>query len=148
MLLLHYAMAAHENLDMDDIPYLVSKQIIYSALSMILCCTAAGRNEASTVHISDAAQAYVLAIQHATPGSIYHTASGSATGEQIAAAIATKHQLKVTSIPRAEADELYGPILGIFFAMNNVNDSSKAQRELGWRPRVHNFLDSLAGKGQ
>lgn len=58
----------------------------------------AGNNVLANLHVSDAAQLYVLTLQHAHPGAIYNAANGLATNRQIAEAIAEKHGLKTQSI--------------------------------------------------
>ena len=101
------------------------------------------------MHVEDVAALYLLAVKHAKAGSIYHAASGQATGKQIAKAIASKHNLEARRVSRAESDEMYGQVLGIFFfSLQNLNDSHRAISELGWQPRSNSslFLDSLACK--
>ena len=108
-----------------------------------------GTNETSCVHVADAAQLYLQALQHATAGSLYHGASGFATNKQIAEAIAAKHSLGIKSISTSEAAELYGDVLALFFSLNIVTDSTKAEREMQWRPKHDSahFLDCVAGRG-
>ena len=111
-------------------------------------CHHAGANLLPNLYVDDAAQAYVLAMKHATPGGIYHAAGGSATNRQIAEAIAEKHGFKTQSLTKAEAEQVYGPFLSFFFAKTNRPDCSKAKAELHWQPKYDSshFLKCVAGK--
>lgn len=80
---------------------------------------AAGNNVLANLHVSDAAQLYVLTLQHAHPGAIYNAANGLATNRQIAEAIAEKHGLKTQSISTEAASEVYGPFIAKVFARQN-----------------------------
>lgn len=113
----------------------------------VRCCSA-GSYAASTVHVEDVASLYVLAVKHGKAGSLYHGTNGSATGRQIAEAIASKQGSEAKSAPSEEAQQLYGPVLALFFTMTNLNDSKKARSELQWQPKLDIFLDSVAGKVQ
>ena len=106
----------------------------------------AGSHETVNVHVEDAGSLYVLALQHAKAGSIYHCANGTASGKQIAEAIAVKHSLGVHSISADEASQLYGPFLAQVFNMNNLIASNKARTELNWQPKYDLFLQYVAGK--
>ncbi|KAK9809484.1 hypothetical protein WJX73_002791 [Symbiochloris irregularis] len=57
-----------------------------------------GQNEASNVHVDDAAQLFICALKHAKPGSLYNGASGVASGREIAEAIANKHGLPASDL--------------------------------------------------
>lgn len=107
----------------------------------------AGDNRASAVHVEDAARAYVLALEKATPGAIYHLADGSGpTFRQIAHAVSDNLGVPIQSVDRAEAEAVWGPGLTAFFTISNQLDASKARRELGWEPAPGrpSLLDDLA----
>ena len=108
----------------------------------------AGEYAASVVHAEDAAQLYLQALQHAKAGQVYHCTDGSATGQEIAQAIAAKHKLPVKSISKAESEAIWGPVLSLFFTMASLDGSSKARKELAWRPRHEpaEFLQAVAGQ--
>ncbi|KAK9796648.1 hypothetical protein WJX73_008369 [Symbiochloris irregularis] len=109
--------------------------------------TGDGKYEQSNVHVEDAAAAYVLALQHGKPGSIYHIASGKHSGKELAEATARKLGIQSRGISPEEAAEVYGSLMSIFFALNIVMDSSKARRELHWVGRypASAYFDAIAG---
>lgn len=108
----------------------------------------AGANQSPNVYVDDCAQAYVQALQHGKPGSVYHVANGFATGKQVAEAIAAKHSLPVKSITQEEAAPLYGPFLTYAFSKDNKPDTSRARTELHWQPQHGSdyFLECVAGR--
>ena len=139
-------MHAHKNMYAGSVLVRLTGQPHTSILTLGSCVV--GSYGASAVYVEDAAALYLLATKHAQAGHIYHAASGQGTGKQIAEALAVKHKLEAKSISRAENDTLYGPELGMFFAVENLNNSQKALRELGWQPKSDSafFLSCLSGK--
>ncbi len=72
----------------------------------------AGANKVSAVHVDNAAQLYVLALERATAGSIFHVASQSGiTVRAMAEAISRTVGCRTQSITMAEATAAWGPTL-------------------------------------
>lgn len=91
----------------------------------------------SVVHVDDVAELYVLGLERGSAGSAYHAVSSSGiTVRGIAEAIARLVGCRAEGISKEEAREFWGPALTTFFSMNNQVSSSKAERELGWKPQV------------
>lgn len=91
----------------------------------------------SVVHVDDVAELYVLGLERGSAGSAYHAVSSSGiTVRGIAEAIARLVGCRAKGISKEEAREFWGPALTTFFSMNNQVSSSKAERELGWKPQV------------
>jgi nucleoside-diphosphate-sugar epimerase len=98
---------------------------------------AGGANRTSAVHVDDAADLYLLALEKATAGSLYHgAAEHGVTAHALAEAVARAGGYKTESVSRDEALTLWGPQMVAFLSINNQIDSSKAAAELGWRPRA------------
>ena len=110
------------------------------------CYIDAGENRFSSVHVEDAATAFVLALRHAPAGSLYHLSDGfDASARQIAEAVASNLGLSANSVTREGALEIFGPSLTTFFEMNNRLNPQKAISELGWKPEERmNILEDIA----
>lgn len=95
----------------------------------------AGDNQASAVHVEDAAQVYRLALEAAPAGSIFNVATQSGiTGKAIAQAIGTALNCPTESISFAQAEAQFGTVLATFLSMNNQVSAAKAIAQLGWQP--------------
>lgn len=96
-----------------------------------------GANKSSAVHVQDAADLYLLALAKAPAGSLYHgAAEHGVTARALAEAVARAGGYNTGSVSREEALALWGPKMVAFLSINNQVDSSKAVRELGWKPRA------------
>lgn len=94
-----------------------------------------GSNKVSAVHVDDAAQLYLLALEKAPAGSIFHAATQSGiTAKAMALAIGRAVGCKTKSISMEKATAILGPVLTAFMSMNNQVSASKAMTELGWQP--------------
>ena len=104
-----------------------------------------GANRASSVHVEDAATAYVLALESAPAGSLYHLSDGfDASAKQIAEAISQNLTVPAISTTFEIAEEIFGTGLAHFFSMNSRISADKIKRELGWSPRAdHNILEDI-----
>jgi len=95
-----------------------------------------GGNRWALVHVDDAAELYVAALD-APAGSVYLGVGGvNPTSREIALAVAASAGLdgKVVSITRAQARDRMGAVADAF-ALDQQFTPAKAQRELGWTPR-------------
>ena len=91
----------------------------------------------SVVHVDDAAELYIQALQYGKPGSIYHAVSESGiTAKAIAEAVARMLGYKVAAMSKEEAIQAWGIAVATFFSLNNQVSCSKAEQELGWKPSV------------
>src|SRR5690606_30607789 len=90
------------------------------------------------VHVLDLAAAHVLAIESIDPGSGRAYNLGSGTGFSVREVIDTCRAVTGHAIPEVVAPRRAGdpPVL--------VADSSKARRELGWRPRYDDLAEIVA----
>ncbi len=96
-----------------------------------------GNASISAVHVKDAAELYLLALQQPASG-IYHCADRqSPTVKQLAEAIARGIGLSciTKSVTSEVAAQRLNPFLALFLSMNNRLSSQRAQQELGWQPQ-------------
>ena len=96
-----------------------------------------GENRWSTVHIEDVADAYLLALDTARPGSFFFIENGETSFKSIVASIARllggKRAAEGWSIDEAIAE--WGP-MAVWFSLggNSRVNADKARRMLGWKP--------------
>lgn len=107
----------------------------------------AGDNLWSLVHVDDLADLFVLAVEKAPGGELFHAAARSGIRTRdIAAAISRGVGLggRTVALERAElADALGAPPLADYWSTNSQISGEKARRELGWEPRHLDVLDEL-----
>jgi nucleoside-diphosphate-sugar epimerase len=91
----------------------------------------------SVVHVDEAVELYIQAMQNGKAGSIYHAVSESGiTSKAITEAVARMLGCEVAEISKQEAIQAWGMAVATFFSLNNQTSCSKAERELGWKPSV------------
>lgn len=91
----------------------------------------------SAVHVDDAAELYIQALQYGKAGSIYHAVSESGiTAKAISEAVAQMLGYKVAAMSKEEAIKAWGIAVATFFSLNNQVSCSKAEQELGWKPSI------------
>lgn len=100
----------------------------------------------SNVHVEDLADLYLLAIDHADPGSIFYAASGLLSFKEIAVTIAETLRLSsaVKSWTMEEAIQEWGEMMSrTAYASNCRVSSRKAERLLNWQPSRPALLEYL-----
>lgn len=108
-----------------------------------------GEARTSTLHVEDAARAYVLAAERPDASGVYHVAAeASPNVRQIAEAVAKAvGGVPVVSVDYEEAAGLLDPFTASFLLLNNRLDSSRIRRELGWIEHHQNSLLEDVGGG-
>jgi nucleoside-diphosphate-sugar epimerase len=91
-----------------------------------------GSKRVSAVHVEDAADLYVLALETGTAKGLYNASAENVSLKDLSEAIARLLGVKAKSISTQEAKSQFGALFG-FLSISNRLDASKAQRELGWR---------------
>lgn len=106
---------------------------------------APGDHQVSAVHVDDVTQLYVLAMEQAPAGSIFHAATESGISEKaIALAISRKIGSKAEGISFESAISKWGRGIATFFSINNQVSASKAVQHLGWKPQAKlSLLDDI-----
>ena len=86
------------------------------------------------VHVLDAARLFLLAAQHADPGTIWHAVTEEGVSVRaIAEVIGQRLNLPIRSIDAANAPEHFG-FLGYFLGLDSPASSAITQQKLGWHP--------------
>ena len=104
-----------------------------------------GENRWPFVDVDDLAQLYVLALQKAPPGSLYHGAQGpSYRVREVAeaASIGAGAKGKTQATPLDEARKTMHAFADALVLDQQVS-GEKARKELGWSPRAGSVLDDL-----
>lgn len=95
-----------------------------------------GEHVWSTVHIDDAVDGYVLALEKSPAGSSYYLENGEANFQAITASIGKLLGMQNSSWNIAEAIAEWGPQASWFaLGSNSRIRADKARRMLGWQPK-------------
>ncbi|HEY8561925.1 MAG TPA: SDR family oxidoreductase [Pyrinomonadaceae bacterium] len=102
-----------------------------------------GAQRVSAVHVEDAADLYLLALDTSTAKGLYNVAAESVSIKEISEAAARLLGVKAKSIPAEQARAQFGKMYD-FLSINNELDAAKARRDLRWSPRdYHSILDDI-----
>ncbi len=103
----------------------------------------AGDQRVSAVHVEDAADLYLLALETSTAKGLYNVAAESVSLKEMNEAAARLLNIKAQSISAEQAREQFGKMFD-FLSINNQLDSAKAKRDLRWSPNsYHSILDDI-----
>ncbi len=95
-----------------------------------------GENSLCAAHVDDVVSAYMLALHKGEAGDIFQLcAEPDVPVKIIAEAIGRTLKVPAQSITREEANEVFGEVVSMFFAMNNRASGEKAMEKLGWLPQ-------------
>jgi len=94
-----------------------------------------GAEKVSAVHVEDAADLYVLALETSTAKNLYNVSAETVSLKDLNEAVARLLDVKAKSVSTEEAQKQLGAMFG-FLSINNQLSSEKAWRELGWKAAV------------
>jgi nucleoside-diphosphate-sugar epimerase len=98
-----------------------------------------GDQKVSAVHVEDAADLYLLALETSTAKGLYNVAAESVSMKEINESAARLLNVKAKSIGTDEGRKQFGKMFD-FLSINNQLDAAKAKRELGWSPSSYNSI--------
>lgn len=102
-----------------------------------------GEQKVSAVHVEDAADLYLLALETSTAKRLYNVAAESVSLKEMNEAVARLLDVPAKSISREKAKEQFGKMFE-FLSINNQLSSEKARRDLKWLPNSYNsILDDI-----
>ena len=102
-----------------------------------------GAHRVSAVHVEDAADLYLRALETSTAKRLYNVAAESVSMKEISEAAARLLGVKAKSISTDEARGQFGKMFD-FLSINNELDATKAKRDLRWSPRdFYSILDDI-----
>jgi nucleoside-diphosphate-sugar epimerase len=91
-----------------------------------------GSKKVSAVHVEDAADLYVRALETSTAKGLYNVAAENVSFRELSEAVARLLDVKAKSISNEVARTEFGALYD-FLSIGNQLDASKAQSELGWK---------------
>ncbi len=98
-----------------------------------------GGKRVSAVHVEDAADLYVLALEISTAKNLYNVSGETISLRDLSDAVARLLDVKAKSVSIDDAQKQFGAMFG-FFSISNQMSSEKAMRDLGWKPRAHTTI--------
>jgi nucleoside-diphosphate-sugar epimerase len=90
-----------------------------------------GEHKVSAVHVEDAADLYLIALETSTAKGLYNVAAESVSMKEISESIAQLLNIKAKSISTEKARSQFGKMYE-FLSVNNQLDATKAKRDLKW----------------
>lgn len=104
-----------------------------------------GLNVWSNVHISDVADLYALALEHAPAGSLFYAENGESSMKSTVEAISRMlgQGGRAEDWPIAAAVEALGPGAHLTFGSNSRVQAQKARKVLGWAPKGPALTDEI-----
>jgi len=90
-----------------------------------------GSQTVSAVHVEDAADLYLLALETSTAKGLYNVAAESVSMKALNEAVARLLNIKAKSISAEKAKEQFGKMFD-FLSINNQLSAEKARRDLKW----------------
>lgn len=90
-----------------------------------------GEQRVSAIHVEDAADLFIAALEKGTAKGVYNVAAESVSMKNLNSAIAGLLDIKTKSISIEKGGEQFGK-MGEFFSMNSQLDASKIKRDLDW----------------
>lgn len=95
-----------------------------------------GSNRLSCVHVEDAADLYVLALDKAPAGSLYNVANDmTVSSRELSEAIASAAQIhSVESTTLEQFSQLVHPFVALLLSMNNAITGKAAKQDFNWSP--------------
>ena len=91
-----------------------------------------GEQKVSAVHVEDATDLYLLALETSTAKGLYNVSAENVSLKELNEAVARLLNVKAKSISAEKAREQFGKMFD-FLSINNQLDAAKARNQLGWR---------------
>jgi nucleoside-diphosphate-sugar epimerase len=102
-----------------------------------------GAHRVSAVHVEDAADLYLLALETSTAKGLYNVAAENVSMKELNEAVGRLLNVKAKSVSTERAKEQFGKMFD-FLSIDNQLEGAKAKRELRWSPQVyHSILDDI-----
>jgi len=105
-----------------------------------------GEHRVSAVHVEDAADLYLAALETGTAKGLYNVSAESASLKELNEAAARLLNMKTKSVLAGKGREQFGKMFD-FLSINNQLSAEKAGRELGWKPRANTTISDNIENG-
>lgn len=102
-----------------------------------------GEQRVSAVHVEDAADLYLLALETSTAKHLYNVSAETVSMKEMNESVARLLDVKAKSISAEKASDQFGEMFE-FLSINNQLDATKARRDLKWSPADYrSILDEI-----
>ncbi len=102
-----------------------------------------GEQRVSAVHVEDAADLYLLALETSTAKGLYNVSAESVSMKEMNESVARLLDLKAKNISAEKARQQFGKMFE-FLSVSNQLSAEKARRDLQWSPAdYHSILDEI-----
>ncbi|KHK89814.1 NAD-dependent epimerase/dehydratase family protein [Novosphingobium malaysiense] len=109
-----------------------------------VCYVGHGLNLYSNCHVEDVAQAFGLAVEHGTPGALYHTVAGEVNIRTVAEAVAQMIGCETRSVDYETACQIWTKeFADLILVVNSRSRAVRARAELGWKPRHLDVIEDI-----
>ena len=105
-----------------------------------------GEQKVSAVHVEDAADLYLLALETSTAKGLYNVSAETVSMKEMSEAVARLLNVPAKSIRAEKAREQFGKMFE-FLSINNQLSAEKAGRELRWSPADYRSLSDEIENG-
>ena len=103
-----------------------------------------GTNRLSSVHVDDAADAYLAALDRGRTGTVYNVAAETVTGRELAEAVALNAGIsRVEAVDLDAAQAALHPFMALLISMTFDLDATLARQELAWSPQAPSLIEDL-----
>lgn len=103
-----------------------------------------GTNRLSSVHVDDAADAYVAALDRGRARTVYNVAAETVTGRDLAEAVARNTGVShVKAVDLETAQAALHPFMALLISMAFDLDATLARQELDWSPQAPSLVEDL-----
>lgn len=97
----------------------------------------AGAEKVSAVHVEDAADLYVLALETGTAKGLYNVAAETVSLKDLNEAVASLLDVPAKSVAAETLEKQFGTMMFGFLSIGNQLSAEKARRDLGWRANAN-----------
>jgi nucleoside-diphosphate-sugar epimerase len=102
-----------------------------------------GEQRVSAVHVEDAADLYLLALETSTAKHLYNVSAETVSMKEMNESVARLLDINAKRIPAEKAQEQFGKMFE-FLSINNQMSAEKAERDLQWSPADYrSILDDI-----
>ncbi|PYI08871.1 oxidoreductase domain-containing protein, partial [Aspergillus sclerotiicarbonarius CBS 121057] len=114
-----------------------------AAMNQVIC-VGDGGNRITAVHVEDAAEVYLLAVERGRGGEVYNAAAETGvTAREMFGAVAEIMDVGVGEMSVEEAEGKLGKVVTRFLSVENRASGEKARRELGWVVKGRGVLEEI-----
>lgn len=117
------------------VPFLINQAKLTGSATYV----GSGEQKVSAVHVEDAANAYLLALETSTGKGLFNVAAESVSMKEINESVGRLLNVKTQSISTEKGREQFGKMFD-WLSINNELDASKIKERLQWSPNSYRSI--------